>query len=163
MPVLAYPRTARDSVRLLRPAGGIFTGTGPTLQLTWKDGALACVLARLLSVGRDCSLFNAQRLSGYFGRAEDPWDLDLDGIAEKIAAGDFSAYDIDALPTLEMSVNPGPGEWFLESPLRPVPVPDAEGRLTGQVSEGVHALFSVEGRLLKVAVDRTGTLVSVVR
>ena len=40
----------------------------------------------------------------------------------------------------------GPGEWFLESPLRPLLVPDGAGRIDAELSDGLHALFSVEGR-----------------
>jgi hypothetical protein len=170
-PILAYPRTKRDCATpagLLRPAGAVFPGSAgqgdqPTLQLTWEDGAAAYVLARLLSLGRDCSLFNAQRLSAYLHRTADPWDLDLDGIAQKIAGGDFSAYDIDELPCRGLSIMAGPGEWFLESPLRPILVPDGAGRIDVELSDGLHALFSVEGRLFTIAVDRTGARVNVVR
>jgi hypothetical protein len=97
--VLAYPCISRngeaenDDAGMLRPAGGLYPGSldgsrsDPTLLLDWKDGAVATVLCRLRSIGRDTSLLNAARLSRYFQEVEDPWKLDLNGIGEKLARG----------------------------------------------------------------------------
>jgi hypothetical protein len=155
---------------MLRPAGGIYPGSlsssnlRPTLVLDWRDGAAATVLLRLLSLGRDTSLVNAARLARYFRDAKDPWNLDLKLIEEKLAAGKFTAYDIDALPCRDVCVKAGPGEWFTESPFSTVTDLAAEGTLTlPGVSLGMHGLFSVDGRLMMIDVRRTETAVLQIR
>jgi hypothetical protein len=170
--ILAYPRSSRDGKSAdaragpLRPAGGLYpgsiddTGAEPTLLLDWRDGAVATVLSRLHALGRDTSLVNASRLSQYFREAADPWNLDLEGIAEKLAKGDFSAYDIDLLPCRDINVKAGAGEWFMESPFSPVTALVQEGTLTLRtICLGMHTLFSIDGRLVKIDVGRKETFV----
>jgi hypothetical protein len=175
-PILAYPCTAKDPSReggragTLRPAGGMYPGSldesgpRPTLLLDWRDGAAATVLFRLLSLGRDISLINASRLCQYFRDAEDPWNLDLTLIGEKLAAGNFTAYDIDTLPSRDVRVKAGAGEWFLESPFSAVTSLNGEGTLNlAGVSLGMHGLFSVNGLMMMIDVGRLETVVMPVR
>jgi hypothetical protein len=166
-PVLAFPVTGRDGPEggFPRPAGGLYPSSlgadGRTLELSWVDGAVGHVLMLARSRGIDCSLFNARRLSTYMGRCADPWDLDLEGIAERIARGSFTAFDIDALPGRDQAMSIGQGEWFLESPFRGALFPDQQGTLLLRgLSDGVHALFSVEGGRLRLASSSLGVLVS---
>jgi hypothetical protein len=168
-PVLAWPLAGNDVEQgqagcgALRPAGGFYPfslgGDGRSLELSWAGGAVGYVLQLLRSRGMDCSHFNAPRLSAYIGRDTDPWDLDLQGIAQKIALGVFTAYDIDTLPQRDLLARPGPGEWFLESPFSAIQVPDAQGviMLRG-LCDGTHTLFSVEGGMLRIAVNGTGAM-----
>jgi hypothetical protein len=164
-PVLAYP--ARDG---LRPAGGVYPfslgggGQVPSLVLSWEGGPVAYVLSLLRGQGIDCSLFNTRRLADYMARAPDPWDLDLAGIAEKIGRGAFTAYDIDTLPVRDHSARPGPGQWFLESPFRPVMTADALGALalTG-LADGMHTLFSVEGEERRLSACADGLVMGLLR
>jgi hypothetical protein len=171
-PILAYPCAAGDcgsprgGYGHLRPAGGLYPfslrggGDRPSLELTWEDGAACRVLSLLRSHGTDCSLFSIRRLCTYMRRRADPWDLDLEGIAEKIARGNFTAYDIDSLPARNQLVRPGPGEWFLESPFCPLLGPDAQGAvMLNGLPDGMHALFSVEGRRLRIVSSIAGVLV----
>jgi len=171
-PILAYPVSAKDRqgvtgrAGMLRPAGGIYPGSldesspRPTLMLDWRDGAAATVLSRLLSVGRDTSLINAARLVRYFRDAEDPWKLDLERIEEKLAAGKFTAYDIDELPCRNVDVKVGAGEWFMETPFSAVATVTGERTLgLAGVSLGMHGLFSMDGRLLVIDVGRVDTAV----
>ncbi|MGA2478628.1 MAG: hypothetical protein ABSG63_07765 [Spirochaetia bacterium] len=170
-PVLAWPRTCGSGEQgqgghgRLRPAGALYPfslrGDGRTLELTWAEGAAGYVLMLLRSGETDCSRFNAQRLSTYIRGHADPWDLDLEGIAQKIAGGDFTAFDIDSLPCRDQVVKPGPGEWFLESPFRDVLAADELGEVTlCGLSDGVHALFSIDGKELRIASSSLGVLVS---
>jgi hypothetical protein len=172
-PVLAFPCTVRDTGLpdgargILRPAGGIFpdchgdSSAGSTLKLTWEDGAAAYVVGRLISIGRDTSLFNAARLADFLRRAADPWKLDLDGIAQKIAQGDFNAYDIDPLPGRDVTLEPGPGEWFLESPFCPVMTVQANGTLSLLcLAQGMHGLYSTHGPVYRIDVSPAGTVVT---
>jgi hypothetical protein len=175
-PILAYPFCARDEegemgrAGILRPAGGMYPGSldesspQPTLALDWRDGAVATVLCRLISLGRDTSLINAARLARYFREAGDPWKLDLQRIEEELARGEFTAYDIDVLPCRDVYVNAGAGEWFMESPFATVTTLTREGTLslTG-VSLGMHGLFSVEGHLTLINVSGTEIVVMPVR
>lgn len=176
IPILAYPVSARDQqgntdqAGLLRPAGGMYPGSldessqRPTLVLDWRDGAAATVLFRLLSLGRDTSLINAARLARYFRDAEDPWNLDLNLIEEKLAAGKFTAYDIDKLSCRDVEVNAGRGEWFMESPFSTVTSLIGEGTLSlAGVSLGMHGLFSADGRLMMIDVGRIETVVLPIR
>jgi hypothetical protein len=174
--ILAYPCSSWDGegengrAGILPPAGGLYPGSldgsrpKPTLLLDWRDGAVATVLSRLRSLGRDTSLLNAARLSQYFREAEDPWKLDLQGIEEKLAGGSFSAYDIDLLPCRNIQVKAGAGEWFLESPYSSVTTLAEEGTLTlWGMSLGMHGLFSVDGHLMKINVGKSETVVRSVR
>ena len=175
-PILAYPCTARDTgeengrAGILRPAGGMYPGSldesspRPTLVLDWRDGAVATVLSRLLSLGRDTSLVNAARLAKYFREAEDPWKLDLQRIEEELAAGKFTAYDIDPLPCRDVYLKARAGEWFMESPFSAATSLVEEGTLNlPGVSLGMHGLFSVDGRLTMINVRETETVVLPVR
>jgi len=154
-PVLAYPLDGR-----LRPAGGFsalslrsYQGR-EVLELTWMDGAAALVIARLADMGRNVSLFNVPRLRRFLAEAEDPWDVDLDAAAQKIAMGEFTAWDIDRLPSRDAEVGPGPGTWFLESPFSlPREAENGRIRLPG-VSLGCHTLFSLDGRCWRLEVGR---------
>ena len=163
--VLAYPVTARDT-GLLRPAGGLYPldvveGAGHSrLALSWERGPVALLMRRLSDRGFDTSLVNAGRLVSYISAHPDPWALDLDGIAEKLIAGCFSVYDIDLLPARDVSLAPGAGEWFLESPCAPaVKTADAENLLLPRLSFGMHALFSVQGGRILISVLEKETVV----
>ena len=175
-PILAFPSCARDPegqtgrAGTLRPAGGMYPGSldesspRPTLVLDWRDGAAAAVLFRLISLGRDTSLVNAVRLARYFRDAADPWNLDLNLIEEKLAAGKFTAYDIDELPCRDVDVKAGTGEWFMESPFSTVTSLTRDGTLSlPGISLGMHGLFSVDGRLMMIDVGRIETAVLRVR
>ena len=175
-PILAFPVYAGDPpgetgrAGMLRPAGGMYPGSldqsspRPTLVLDWRDGAAATVLFQLLSLGRDTSLVNAARLAGYFQEAEDPWNLDLKLIEDKLASGKFTAYDIDKLPCRDVDVNVGTGEWFTESPFSAVTSVTGNGILSlAGLSLGMHGLFSVDGRFLMMDVGRTETVVLPIR
>ncbi len=163
-PVLAFPLITgqEDESELpvpLRPAGGLFPsscadeGNGQLLSLSWQDGPIATVLQRLVAAGLDASRVNAGRLAEYFARQADRWDLDLDAIADKIAHGDFSAYDIDLLPRRSLCIDLEPGAWFLESPFRPALRTGDDGRLQlADVSLGMHALFSTQGDVVSFSV-----------
>lgn len=168
--ILAYPCRASDQegeadrAGTLRPAGGTYPGSldssgpRPTLQLRWQDGAAATVLFRLLTLGRDTSLVNAARLLQYFRAAEDPWNLDLDQIEERLAAGKFTAYDIDELPRRDVRVKAGSGEWFTESPFSPVTSLTGEEDLSlPGLSLGMHGLYSMDGRLMMIDVGPAET------
>jgi hypothetical protein len=162
-PVLAYPvlPSAPDPPQpgMLRPAGGVFPDAAKacrgalTIELTWKDGAAACVAQELRRAGLDTSLFNMTRLAGVLREKVDPWDFDLGTIVQKIASGDFDVYDIDALALRDVPVDAGAGSWVMESPFRGATVSDAGGVLNlVDVSLGLHAVFSSGGRIVKVEV-----------
>jgi hypothetical protein len=160
--VLAYPVCRSDVSGLLRPAGALFprnTEDGTSLGLTWEDGPLALLISLLSSLGRDPSLFNAARLAEYFAREPDPWALDIAAMAQKIADGTFSAYDVDLLPCREVSFAAGTGEWFFESPFSTVVTADESGTVTvPALAFGMHGLFSVDGRALRIYVGQRETV-----
>jgi hypothetical protein len=173
MPVLAYPTLPRDAGTdrfLLRPAGGIYPGSlavqaadgarAAAFPLSWEDGAAATVLWDLDCLGRDTSLFNVDRLAAMLREQPDPWDIDLTSAAEAIASGSFSVYDIDRLPVHDVKIVTGNGTWATESPFRgPVTAgPGGQVALNG-MAEGLHELFSTDGRVVRVEVGPRGPVV----
>jgi hypothetical protein len=156
-PIVAWPyepgnsEPRAGSPGILRPAGGFLpfslraSGDREVIVLSWEEGPAALVAARVQAEGRDISRFNVSRLCEFLGEHADPWALDLDFMAQRIAQGEFSAWDIDRLPCRDTEVEPGPGTWFLESPFLPTFVA-ADGRvLLPQVTRGTHFLFSTAG------------------
>ncbi len=165
-PVLAYPVSGR-SAGLLRPAGGLYPADlrdqgrdGERLELSWQRGCLALVFAGLAERGIDTSLVNSARLASFMARHPDPWVLDLDRIVEKLILDDFSAYDIDILPSRDVTLLPGAGEWFLESPFAPVlGVSDGETLVLPGLTVGMHGLFSVQGERIRIWVGEAETVI----
>jgi len=172
-PILAWPFVADAGASpgvcslgagALCPAGGLFPLSLRTFQgtdvveLSWEDGPLALVVDRLAACGRDTSRFNAARLRRYLREEGDPWTVGLDVIAQKIAQGDFTAWDLDLLPLADVEVQPGPGTWFLESPFcRPQVAREGSIRLSG-VPRGSHRLFSLGGSCWRLDVEEETTL-----
>jgi hypothetical protein len=157
-PIVAWPYEPgnRESPAhvpgLLRPAGGFFPlslraiGNGQVLELSWADGPAALVIARVAAEGRDVSRFNVSRLCLFLRGSGEPWSLDLDAVAQKIAQGKFTAWDIDPLPCRDAEVEPGPGTWFLESPFSPTFEANGGRILLPRIALGPHRLFSLSGR-----------------
>jgi len=158
-PVLAWPLGSR--VPGLRPAGGFYPLSlrtfrdGEVLELTWEDGAAAHVISRVAQQGLlDASLFNVARLRRFLRKHADPWELDLDAVAQSISRGELTAWDIDGLPCRDVELEPGPGTWFLESPFSSS-FEAANGRiLLSGVSLGCHYLFSLKGACWRVEIGQ---------
>lgn len=160
---LAWPLVADDPRRLLRPAGGLYpmclqpAAEGDELVLTWVDGCLAVIMLRLAVAGRDPGLVNAERLAGCLAAENDPWRWDLSRIEERLAAGAFTARDIDRLPTVDAVVRPGPGEWFLETPFAGPMTAAPDGSLrVPDLPFGLHALFGMDGGRFRLSADDRG-------
>jgi hypothetical protein len=156
MPILAFPVTRynRDAHGLLRPAGAL-ASSGGTASLRWEDGPVASVMLSVAGAGRDISLFNAGRLGGYLAEKDDPWTVNLERVAERVASGDFSAYDIDERESRDISVTVGTGTWFLESPFAGAVEADGGGAVAlDAITLGAHSLFSSDGRLVRLHVTR---------
>jgi hypothetical protein len=160
---LAWPLAGGERRRLLRPAGGLYpssirTGSdGEELCLTWVDGCLAVIMLRLAVAGRDPSLVNAARLGGYLAAEPDPWCWDLTRIEERLAEGGFTAWDIDRLAVRDAVVQPGEGEWFLETPFaKPAAAAPGGALALPGLSYGLHTLFGMDGRRVRLFVDGRG-------
>lgn len=160
---LAWPLTGDDRRRLLRPAGGLYPlalragRPGDELALTWVDGCLAVVMLRLAVAGRDTTLVNAERLGGYLAAEPDPWRWNLTRIEERLAGGELAASDIERLPTIDAVVQPGEGEWLLETPFRPLLAARPGGTLElEQLPHGLHTLFAADGRMVRLYADQRG-------
>ncbi len=150
-PILAFPWTPRVEAGILRPAGG-FTSVGEQAVLSWQEGPLAAICLRLWEAGFDPGRFNIERLGKKLAEREDPWEWDITRMAQKIAEGGFSAYDVDPLPFKEMAVGLLPGDWVSESPFKPVI------HSSGQLQEmdlvrGMHAFFGQGGLRVDVYAD----------
>jgi hypothetical protein len=169
-PILAYPWTDADSLAgarvVLPPAGGFFplslgvAGGQQVLSLSWEDGCAALVVSRVRALGRDVGLFNVPRLVERLRLADDPWTWDAVAMAERIAAGDFTVFDIDALPCRDVDLAVGEGQWFLESPCTTVRGADSAGMgVLPAVPLGPHTLFSLEGARIGIYVGEKETIV----
>jgi hypothetical protein len=157
-PVLAYPWSSVDgscAVRgALRPAGGLFPRdlrqgeTGLELVLSWEDGAVAEVFRTLWESGLDTGRINGERLAERMRGAPDPWAWDIVSIAQALASGEFTAYDVDPLPVQDVRLFAPEGEWFLESPFRPSLGSGPDGDLLVEgLSYGLHHLFGGDRRI----------------
>jgi len=160
---LAWPLAGDDRRRLLRPAGGLYPlslradAGADELSLTWVDGCLAVVMLRLAVAGRDTSLVNAVRLGGYLAAEPDPWCWDLTRIEEQLGSGEFTALDIERLPTTDAVVQPGEGEWFLETPFRgPLAAAPGGALAVPGLPHGLHTLFGPGGRRVRLYADGRG-------
>jgi hypothetical protein len=92
--------------------------------------------------------------------ADDPWSWDSVTMAERIAAGEFTAFDIDALPSRNVELAVGEGQWFLESPFATVRCVASGGTLVlPAVLLGPHTLFSLEGARIGISVGQKETIV----
>jgi hypothetical protein len=147
LPVLAYPNLPGQSIEL-PPAGGVFPldcdVAADSIFLSWQRGAVAEVLQHLWKQGVDCSAINVPRLCEEIStRCQgDPWALDLERICSRLAAEEFRLTDIRPAPSRNLLLEPGPGDWFLESPFRLQMSADTGGSLLlRSVPLGAHTLF----------------------
>ncbi len=168
-PILVYPWVDGDlpsgSRAVLPPAGGFYplsldaAGGREMLRLRWEDGCAALVLSRVQASGRDIGLFNVPRLVELMRLADDPWCWDAVTMAERIAAGEFTAFDIDPLPSRDVELAVCQGEWFLESPCATVRSVDSGGTLVlPAVPFGAHTLFSIDGCATRIYVGQRETI-----
>ncbi len=168
-PVLAYPWSAAQGTAAvrgtLRPAGGLFPlhlrqgADAPELVLSWEDGALAEVFRALCGSGYDAAPVNAGRLAERMREAPDPWVWDVSAIAQDIASGQFSAYDIEGLPVADVRLGAPAGDWLTESPFRPAVAAGQDGTLILEgLGFGLHSLFSL-GRRMDFYLDARGVSV----
>jgi hypothetical protein len=156
LPICAGPLL--PSGMRLPAAGGVYPldaaeNTG-VLELSWRGGFLAELLLKLIGGGVDVAGMNSRRLAEEIWRrsAGDPWRLDMCGLAEALAealaTGGFSVYDIRLLPALDVIVSPGTGQWFLESPFSSPRTSDAAGKLLlPELGVGRHTLFALSGEI----------------
>jgi len=163
LPVLAYPNLPGHSAEL-PPAGGVYPLDCDTVAecicLSWQRGAVAEVLQRLWEQGVDCSTINVPRLAEEIAaRCQgDPWALDLERICSGLAAEEFRLTDIRLAPSRDLLLEPGPGNWFLESPFRLQISADTDGSLLlKSVPLGAHTLFKnpPEARFFLYVQDET--------
>jgi hypothetical protein len=152
--VLAYPVITAWDIRL-PPAGAVFPlqlerDGADTLVLTWEAGVAASVYERLWRQGIDISCFNTARLLEVMKEKApaDPWAIDINLIAERIAAHDFSVYDVKLLPARDVALDVPGGNWFLESPFA-LTLHNEPGSALGltAVCYGFHRLFAADGSM----------------
>lgn len=147
LPVLAYPNLPGHSLEL-PPAGGVYPldcdTVAESISLSWQRGAVAEILHRLWEQGVDCSSVNVPRLAEEIAaRCQgDPWALDLERICGRLAAEEFRLTDIRLAPSRDLLLEPGQGNWFLESPFRlQISAETGGSLLLKRVPLGAHTLF----------------------
>ena len=149
-PVLAYPSIAGGAC-WLRPAAAVFpldlSADGRSLALSWRRGPAAEILRRLLAQDVVVETLNVPRLCREVDErfAADPWSLDLELAAARLAAGAFRVTDLRARPSRSITLSVGPGLWFLESPFAvPVEVAPETSLSFPEVPLGFHRLLEAD-------------------
>jgi len=146
-PVLVVPLARGEE---LPPAGSLYPwslrGEGRTLEATWKDGCAALILYRLQAAGFDVAALNGRRLRDELQELEDPWRVDGVRIAEAFLADSVSSALLTASPSRSVSLVPGAGTWFLDSPFaRAFRVEEGRILSLGSLAHGHHRLFESGG------------------
>lgn len=151
-----------------KPAGFLYpldrTGTSGG-NFSWESGFLSRLLLDL-SPFMDVSLVNVSRLMKEIRReagGEDLWDIDGSAIAQELAGGDFSVYDIRLQREREVEAEIPEGLWMNCSPLgRDIQVlPDSTGTQL-KLRTGYHRYISTSGSILEIYIYSDGSWDSIV-
>ena len=140
LPVLAYPIGAGA----LPPAGGIYPidlSDREELCLTWENGPIALLLITLREQGVDPSGFNCRRLAEELASRDDPWNIDMESVGEKMIRGSFRVTDIRPRPSRTSTLPFDSGSWYTESPFRPPQPAGSKGLRLENVTLGYHTLI----------------------
>ncbi len=127
----------RGVSRSLRPAGCVVV-PGRGGEFLWRLGPPAQVVRRLAANGIPPSVVNVERLAAEFAARvpADPWSVDLDRLAERIAAGEMRGSYIAGREPVGVIIDVPPGRYRSEDVL-------AEPVDTRTVGNGSEAEFSV--------------------
>jgi hypothetical protein len=159
--VLAAPAAA-GARGTLRAAGAIYPlhlTESEVLPLAWEDGALASVVARLDRAGAAVELMNVARLGKEMAERAggDPWALDLERIAAKLAGGEFTATDIRPADAYPVELPLPEGRWFAAAAYAPVFHCDGSVPPLAELPVGLHAFYRVgSGSRWLVSVQEDG-------
>jgi hypothetical protein len=164
-PLLAYPEVPDRGLEL-PPAGGLYPLdcdlTTSRIRLSWEQGMIAEILARLWSRGVPCSGLNTPRLRREVEERSngDPWSLDLNRLLAALAEGEFRVTDIRCAACRELVLDPGAGLWFLESPFRrPAAVESGEELKLSSVPLGFHLLIESSGPVMSIYLAEDSLLI----
>jgi hypothetical protein len=159
--VLAAPAAA-GARGTLRVAGAIYPlhlNESEVLPLTWEDGALASVVARLDRAGAAVELLNVGRLGEEMAERAggDPWALDLERIAAELAGGEFTAVDIRLAEAYPVELPLPQGRWFAAAAYAPLLHCDGSVAPVVELPAGLHPFYRVgAGTRWLVAVEEGG-------
>ena len=149
MPILAEPVLQPSAAGTrLPPAGAIAPvdlNYDNCLVLSWERGFVCDILMQLAEIGIGIDSINIERLSHEIELRSDgdPFKIDRTRILESLSSGDFRVTDIRSLPESEVTINPGAGDWFSESPFSPLYRTDGVAPTTLNLTHGFHQLFSL--------------------
>ena len=85
--------------------------------------------------------FNCLRLAEEFAARDDPWNIDMESVGEKMISGSFRVTDIRPRPSRTVILPFYSGSWFTESPFRPLQPAGLEGLRLENVTFGYHTLI----------------------
>ena len=150
IPVIAIP--VAEGMKL-PPAGGVFpyhSSAEGQLTLSWEHGPLSLLLMKLELQGMSTGSLDLTRLEEEMRGIckSDPWILDLEHIAERLASGSFRVTDIKKLPEKEVTVFPGEGIWITESPFTGTYESGMDGAITVVLTHGYHRIISLTSRIV---------------
>lgn len=133
-------------------AGAVWEAVGVQTISSYRDGALACVVNRLLHAGIDLRRFSVRRLRAEIALRlpDDPWALDVDRVVEAIADGAMRESYVRGREAVETGLIAPPGTWFPVSPFTPA-IPG--GERWPPLPVGVSVFYSDDGRRALVLVD----------
>ena len=164
--VLAYPVTYDGA--LLEPAGTIAPlrlRSGRRLPLRFEDGPGAYLLYRLDRDGRGAAGVNARRLLREIEErlGEARWRLDWVAVLDAFERGVFRATMLRPVPQHPVVICLPPGAYrSAEVRAEPLVVPEEGCSDEIALAEGVHRLFSDDGRLtVTLQIDRNGRFATV--
>ncbi len=123
--LLAHPVWSSGGPALARgetmaPAGAVWPDVAPdrTVELTFRHGAAATIVATLISRGVDLRAFNAERLVYEMDQrlSDDPWAVDIDYVIAKVEAREMRASFVRPRATVEPTIDIPGGGWLPWSP-----------------------------------------------
>ncbi|MGB4571346.1 MAG: hypothetical protein WBH97_00845 [Rectinemataceae bacterium] len=168
-PILAYPFIGRNR---MHPAGGLyplqvraaaqapfsmpFPGERVELALGFESGYAAEVARIMENSGFNPWKYPLERLEeSWKGRVADPWSLQAESVAEKLAVGTFRADLFREAERFPVTL-PGPGPWLHESPFAARVGSDSGSGCPVELPAGLHR-FAGSSCGLSVLVDDDGT------
>lgn len=159
--ILAHPLwvsgPALASGEQMAPAGAVWSGSDSrsSIQLTYRHGAAASIVATLITRGFDLRDFNAERfvLEIDDRLPDDPWCFDMERVVARIEARAMRASYLQPRDTVEPTLEVPDGSWLPWSPFAPI----LDGSWPS-LPYGASRFYSPSGGRMVVTVEENGEM-----